>query len=510
MLRRFFFSAVLLAGLVPTCAVAVIIDHDDLASVPNLSLAAMDLVGQQRWLFTHASVGGNMLDGMRSLRTANAARYKFSVSNVGFNSSLNRANDPPATIPAGTIYECNRGNPGWSAKVTIFANSVDYAAGWHAPKVDVVLDKLCYIDQTANATTYLNTMSALESEYPTTRFVYATMPLMTSEDNDNILRNQYNNAVRAYCNANNRLLFDIADMEAHDPNGVASTFTSGGQTYQKLYSGYTSDGGHLNGTGAQRIATGWYATAAEIAGVLRQMRWTRSGPGSWTEAQWDGNPPSCPDAAKDAIVDRTATVTVNSAQAARSLTLGNGGEVAIAAGGALAVGGDVALHAGTSVGRLTVASGASLTAARILLSGGTLAATGALGPPISLDAEGGKVEVGAGDLALSGTVSGAGVLTKIGAGTLTLSGENTSVGTVVQNGRLVAARANALPNGGLLTIGSGASVVLQSGLNADVREARVSVAVAPVPEPGTVVLLLAAVALLAWGWCLSGRGQVET
>jgi autotransporter-associated beta strand protein len=144
------------------------------------------------------------------------------------------------------------------------------------------------------------------------------------------------------------------------------------------------------------------------------------------------------------------------------------------------------------------------------LSGGTLAATGALGPPISLDAEGGKVEVGAGDLALSGTVSGAGVLTKIGAGTLTLSGENTSVGTVVQNGRLVAARANALPNGGLLTIGSGASVVLQSGLNADVREARVSVAVAPVPEPGTVVLLLAAVALLAWGWCLSGRGQVET
>lgn len=246
-------------------AAAAIVDHDDVDAVASLSQSTMDAVGQQKWFFTHASVGGNMTQGMTDLHTANPTRYQLVIASVGYNSSLQRANDPPVPTLSGRVYECNRSNPGWQAKINIFVNSVNQA-GWHDPAVTVAMDKFCYIDQAASASTCLTAMANLEAAYPRTIFVYTTMPLMTSEDANNILRNQYNAAVRAFCSANSRLLFDIADIEAHDPAGNAYTFTSGGQVYQKLYSGYTSDGGHLNATGRQRVATGWYAVAAVIAG----------------------------------------------------------------------------------------------------------------------------------------------------------------------------------------------------------------------------------------------------
>jgi len=245
--------AILLASV--GAASAVTIDHTDVDGVASLPQSTMDLIGRQKWYFTHASVGENMLGGMNALHSANAAHYQLVIV----------ADDgaPPASTAAGTVYHYSRGNPGWSEKFNIFNTAV--GAGWRSPKVDVAMDKLCYIDQSANAATYVNMMSALETQYPATVFVYATMPLTYNEDSANILRNQYNDAVRDYCEANGKLLFDIADIESHDPTGNAVAFTSGINTYQKLYSGYTSDGGHLNAVGAERVAKGWYAVAAAIA-----------------------------------------------------------------------------------------------------------------------------------------------------------------------------------------------------------------------------------------------------
>jgi len=139
-------------------------------------------------------------------------------------------------------------------------------AGWRLAAVDVVMNKMCFIDQAASAATYLASMDALAASYPATVFVYTTMPLTVDEDADNVLRNLYNRAVRLHCAASGALLYDLADMEAHDPAGGEHTFLSGGQTYQKLYAGYTSDGGHLDtDLGHRRLAQGWYAAAATLA-----------------------------------------------------------------------------------------------------------------------------------------------------------------------------------------------------------------------------------------------------
>jgi hypothetical protein len=237
---------------------AAVIDHQSIADLNSASQGLMDLAGMQKWFFNHASVGGNMVEGMNSLHSANPTRYRLATSYVAYGSG--QANPAPGSTTYGTIYECNRGNPGWSSKITIFANSVNNA-GWHDTAIDLAMDKMCYIDQDADSAAYLASMAALEAAHPATKFVYITMPLTTDSDSSNVLRNQYNQAVRAYCAANGKLLFDIADMEAYDPSGVRQTFSYGGQIYEKLYSGYSSDGGHLNSTGEERIGKGWYATA---------------------------------------------------------------------------------------------------------------------------------------------------------------------------------------------------------------------------------------------------------
>lgn len=263
MLRLAFTS--LFALCLPVALPAQIVDHDDLDAVAALPQCALDAVGAQRWLFTHASVGGNLIEGLGDLHAAEPGRYRLATAWVGFDGDAGACDAPPASPAAGTVYECNRGNPGWAEKLAIFERSVG-DAGWHAPAVDVALDKLCYIDPDADPAVYLAAMDALAAAHPGTVFVHATIPLTTDSGSDNVQRNLYNQAVRAHCAASGEPLYDVADMEAHDPAGVEQTFLSGGTTYQRLYSGYTSDGGHLDTElGHRRIALGWYAVAATFA-----------------------------------------------------------------------------------------------------------------------------------------------------------------------------------------------------------------------------------------------------
>lgn len=258
--------SMLLLNLLIINSYAVIIDHQSIASVDSATQGVMDFVGQQRWFFTHASVGGNMIEGMNDLHASNANKYRLTSSWVGFDATGTRAANPPSTTNYGKIYEFGRGNPGWASKYTIFDQSVRLS-GWRYNSIDFAMDKLCYIDQDAGDSThnptgyetYLNKMSSLEAAYPSTKIVYTTMPLTTSTGSDNVLRNKYNQEVRSYCINNNKLLFDIADMEAYDPSGNRQTFSFGGQTYDKLFSGYSNDGGHLNASGQEQIAKGWYA-----------------------------------------------------------------------------------------------------------------------------------------------------------------------------------------------------------------------------------------------------------
>jgi hypothetical protein len=66
--------------------------------------------------------------------------------------------------------------------------------------------------------TYLQAMSELEAEYPGVVFVYMTGHLDGSGVDGNLYRG--NNQIRDYCEANNKVLFDFADIESWDPDGL--------------------------------------------------------------------------------------------------------------------------------------------------------------------------------------------------------------------------------------------------------------------------------------------------
>ena len=106
---------------------------------------------------------------------------------------------------------------------------------------------------------------------------------------------------------------------------------------------------------------------------------------------------------------------------------------------------------------------------------------------------------GSGTQVLAGSFVGPGSL-NVNSGTLILSGSNSYTGgTTVLAGTLVATTADAIPSGTGLTVGAGgASIFAASQADAPVAGSAVATSsVAAVPEPGTLVLLAAALVLAA-------------
>ena len=123
------------------------------------------------------------------------------------------------------------------------------------------------------------------------------------------------------------------------------------------------------------------------------------------------------------------------------------------------------------------------------------------------------------DSAFAGAISGDGMFVKDGASTLALSGVNNYMGgTVVNNGVLQIDSADAMVDGGNVVVGENGVLKLTSSVTKAVKIGRLtmiigsgasglsamaanSAPVAPVPEPGTLVLLAAgALALAASRW----------
>lgn len=81
---------------------------------------------------------------------------------------------------------------------------------------------------------YLTPMSQLEQEYPDVTFVYMTGHVDHSADSDNKAANQI---IREYCRANNKVLFDFADIESHDPDGKYYAFPNDNCDYYSEING---------------------------------------------------------------------------------------------------------------------------------------------------------------------------------------------------------------------------------------------------------------------------------
>ena len=95
---------------------------------------------------------------------------------------------------------------------------------------------------------YLNLMNNLEIDFPNVHFVYMTGHLDgTGKDGNLNLRNEQ---IRAFCEVNNKILYDFADIESYCPDGHTN--------YMELLANdncdYDSDG---NGSRDANWAVAW-------------------------------------------------------------------------------------------------------------------------------------------------------------------------------------------------------------------------------------------------------------
>jgi len=226
---------------------------------PQLS-TELAAVRRARILFSHHSVGANLLEGIGRL-DAEAG---------GGPLRLVAAEEAPAAGPA-LIHVSGGRNTEPESKIDFFAATLRGQGGL---RPEVAFLKLCYVDFHPRTDVpglfahYRATLEALKREFPAIRFAHVTVPLMQRpsdlkssfrrllgkevwEDAANARRAEYN-ALLAQGFAGDPV-FDLARIEAQGPDGQPTTFQLGGRTYLSLFPGYTDDGGHLNALG-QRVA----------------------------------------------------------------------------------------------------------------------------------------------------------------------------------------------------------------------------------------------------------------
>ena len=215
-----------LAVALPAAAGGVVVDHrcTDLAAVPAAAIAQAKAT--LRIGYGHTSHGSQLVTGLEAIRDHAGAPFDFTASGWGL--------DP------GVFLNDSWGNAGGAADL---GHAGDLAwrdatiAMLAAPGNDrnVVVWSWCggvSDNSPSGIDAYLAAMDQLERSYPAVRFVYMTGHLDGGGAAGNLhARNQQ---IRAFCLANDKVLFDFADIESYDPGGgidYMSRFATDGCEY---------------------------------------------------------------------------------------------------------------------------------------------------------------------------------------------------------------------------------------------------------------------------------------
>ena len=187
----------------------IIVDHrhTDLSKIPapwiNQAKASL------RIAYQHTSHGSQLVTGIQALSTALGSPYDFSRTSSGYSPGvfLNDYGIPGAA---------DLGNPDITAWYYATRNLLNRSGGCDR---NVVMWSWCgqvSLATAANINTYLTLMTRLENDFPNVKFVYMTGHLDGGGVTGNLhLRNEQ---IRAYCLANNKILYDFADIESYDPD----------------------------------------------------------------------------------------------------------------------------------------------------------------------------------------------------------------------------------------------------------------------------------------------------
>jgi hypothetical protein len=247
--------------------------------------------------YGHTSHGSQVTDGMTGLE---------SFANAPYGSTTYLWNDG---IIAGQLdlddyfVEGDLGNP--DDRITWAARTREYLNNPANSDVNVVMWSWCGQADTSeeNIDLYLNIMNQLEIDYPEVTFVYMTGHLVGSGEAGNL--NQRNEQIRNYVRANNKVLFDFADIESYDPDWVyyGDKLPTDGCNYDYNNNGVTSQSGDpalptngdrnwaIDWQNSHTQGTDWYTCGAAHTQPLNANQKAYAAWWLWARlGGWDGNP----------------------------------------------------------------------------------------------------------------------------------------------------------------------------------------------------------------------------
>lgn len=255
----------------------LVIDHRSVSAFDRLEDRQIQAAAGRRFLLRSASIGWNIDQGLDCLmnrfadrpRRPNFCDRRIPPGEVRFDTKYDRRN---------WVVEV-RGNPGWYGKVADFIERLDRAPAGQS--LDVVGFNFNYSDGVPTSdilTQFFSTpasaksnnlaaLEALEKRHPDKTFVWWTMALPRQSSTT---MQQFNERLRAYARERNKILFDLADIESHRPDGSACVDNQGAGL-EAICQEYTDErnSGHLNARGSQRGAKAIWVLMAKLAEAPR-------------------------------------------------------------------------------------------------------------------------------------------------------------------------------------------------------------------------------------------------
>lgn len=230
----------------------VIVDHTctDITLVPEAGI--QQAKSALHIAYGHTSHGSQITDGMTGL--------------VAFANSGGRGLALPTDI-----FAWNEGGTGGALDLDDYAMPLDvgYYPQWvdetrsyldSHPACNVIIWAWCgqinnkYVEGTLDSE-YLTPMSQLEIDYPGVTFVYMTGHVNHYADATTKAANQM---VRDYCIANNKVLYDFADIESYDPDGTYFEFAHDNCDYYASASGPLLGNWAIEWQNSHVVDVDWY------------------------------------------------------------------------------------------------------------------------------------------------------------------------------------------------------------------------------------------------------------
>jgi len=225
-------------------------------ALDDISDNAVESFSRKTIFFGHASVGQNIVQGMKEIAGTDPRFKKIRIVEV----------DETTDMKEPGFYHAVNGRNGYpKTKCNAFINLL--LKNRMGDQLDVGLFKFCYVDIERDSNVqdlfdyYVTTIGDVKKEFPKHKIVHVTVPLyvhptgvkgfvinLLRPDMANIKRNRFNELLKSRYSGTDPI-YDLARVEYETGPGETARFTHDGKVYHSLAEAYTDDGGHLNETG---------------------------------------------------------------------------------------------------------------------------------------------------------------------------------------------------------------------------------------------------------------------